>query len=378
MLAVVFGIADKVDRGDAGQGAARSSNDPALRADGDDGDVARRRRLHARQLELGVLGRRGGQRPELVIRRRRRLLGRRRRRWRRRRRRRRLTPPRRRRTTSSERCRALRSVAPPQGTGVSTIFMVFISPRPREGRARRCASPPWRRGWRRETMARHVPQSFQREGAPRAPCRRHSPAAPTAAHFSFVSEVEPGVRIVASEVGGQPLAFTLWSYPRDIAELCGDAAYPGDRRAARHRRRAGARGEPSRRDGRPRAAHAQRGVSGRVLRPASTTPAPARSRRCCAGSCRRSPATASPRSGRPSVVWSASALAVRPWTDACSRPPQVSTAPTRRHRGADSIGAFAPDSAVDAHARHPRKEVAARHGRALHEHAARSPRSSAR
>ena len=75
------------------------------------------------------------------------------------------------------------------------------------------------------TMARHVPQSFQEK------VRRVRLAVDTARgadrrHFSFVNEVEPGVRIVASEVDDQPLAFTLWTYPRDIAELCGDAAYP--------------------------------------------------------------------------------------------------------------------------------------------------------
>jgi len=74
-------------------------------------------------------------------------------------------------------------------------------------------------------MARHVPQSFQEK------VRRVRVAVDLArgadrTRYGFAREVEPGVRIVASEAGGQPLAFTLWSYPRDIAELCGDAAYP--------------------------------------------------------------------------------------------------------------------------------------------------------
>ena len=45
-------------------------------------------------------------------------------------------------------------------------------------------------------------------------------------HFDFTREVAPGVRLVLSEVDDLPLAFSLWSYPQDIAELCGDGAYP--------------------------------------------------------------------------------------------------------------------------------------------------------
>jgi hypothetical protein len=45
-------------------------------------------------------------------------------------------------------------------------------------------------------------------------------------HFDFTREVAPGVRLVLTEVRGMPLAFSLWSFPQDIAELCGDAAYP--------------------------------------------------------------------------------------------------------------------------------------------------------
>jgi hypothetical protein len=74
-------------------------------------------------------------------------------------------------------------------------------------------------------MARHIPQSFQEK------VRRVRLAVDVALgvdrrHYSLTGEVEPGVTIVASEVGGQPVAFTLWTYQRDIAELCGDAAYP--------------------------------------------------------------------------------------------------------------------------------------------------------
>ena len=45
-------------------------------------------------------------------------------------------------------------------------------------------------------------------------------------HFDFSGEVELGVRLVLSEAGGKPLAFSLWTLPQDIAELCGDAAVP--------------------------------------------------------------------------------------------------------------------------------------------------------
>jgi hypothetical protein len=45
-------------------------------------------------------------------------------------------------------------------------------------------------------------------------------------HFDFTGEVEPGVRLVLSEVAGTPLALTLWSYPQDIAEICSDASVP--------------------------------------------------------------------------------------------------------------------------------------------------------
>lgn len=45
-------------------------------------------------------------------------------------------------------------------------------------------------------------------------------------HFDFTGEVELGVRLVLSEAGSRPLAFSLWTLPQDIAELCGDAAVP--------------------------------------------------------------------------------------------------------------------------------------------------------
>ena len=45
-------------------------------------------------------------------------------------------------------------------------------------------------------------------------------------HFDFTGEVAPGVRLVLSEAGDIPLAFTLWTRQEDIAALCGDGAVP--------------------------------------------------------------------------------------------------------------------------------------------------------
>jgi hypothetical protein len=74
-------------------------------------------------------------------------------------------------------------------------------------------------------MARHVPTTFSEKlervaltvGLARGDDRRH---------FDLGGEVEPGVRLVQSEVKGTPLALSLWSYPADIAEICGDGAFP--------------------------------------------------------------------------------------------------------------------------------------------------------
>ena len=74
-------------------------------------------------------------------------------------------------------------------------------------------------------MARHVPVKFQEKlhlvqravDVARGQERRH---------FDFSDEVATGVRLVRTEVSGTPIAFSLWSLPTDIVELCGDAAYP--------------------------------------------------------------------------------------------------------------------------------------------------------
>jgi hypothetical protein len=74
-------------------------------------------------------------------------------------------------------------------------------------------------------MARHIPTRFQDKlrlvttaiALARGEDRRH---------FDFTEEMAPGVRIILSEVEGTPLAFSLWTMPADVAELCGDGAYP--------------------------------------------------------------------------------------------------------------------------------------------------------
>lgn len=74
-------------------------------------------------------------------------------------------------------------------------------------------------------MARPVPTTFGEK------IRRVQAAVAVARggdrrHFDFTREVEPGVRLVLSEVGGTPLAFSLWTLPQDIAEICSDASVP--------------------------------------------------------------------------------------------------------------------------------------------------------
>lgn len=74
-------------------------------------------------------------------------------------------------------------------------------------------------------MARHVPVRFQDKlrlvqravDVARGQERRH---------FDFSHDVAPGVGLVLSEAGGVPVALSLWTSPTDIAEICGDAAYP--------------------------------------------------------------------------------------------------------------------------------------------------------
>ncbi len=74
-------------------------------------------------------------------------------------------------------------------------------------------------------MARHVPATFM-EKLERVALSVSVARGADRRHFDLGGEVEPGVRLVLTEVGGAPLALSLWSYPADIAEICGDAAFP--------------------------------------------------------------------------------------------------------------------------------------------------------
>lgn len=74
-------------------------------------------------------------------------------------------------------------------------------------------------------MARHVPTTF-RDKLERVMLAVELARGADRRHFDLGAEVEPGVRLVLSEVQGTPLALSLWTFPADIAEICGDAAFP--------------------------------------------------------------------------------------------------------------------------------------------------------
>lgn len=44
--------------------------------------------------------------------------------------------------------------------------------------------------------------------------------------FEVSTEVLPGVRLVSTQDKRTSVVFSLWSWETDVAELCGDAAYP--------------------------------------------------------------------------------------------------------------------------------------------------------
>ena len=73
-------------------------------------------------------------------------------------------------------------------------------------------------------MARHVPSEFAEKVAEvqteveRARTNRRA--------LGIGPEVRPGVRLVSTQERGIPIVFTLWTWETDVAELCGDAAYP--------------------------------------------------------------------------------------------------------------------------------------------------------
>jgi len=74
-------------------------------------------------------------------------------------------------------------------------------------------------------MARPAPTSF-REKLRRVQKAVDVARGEASRHFDFSGEVAPGVRLVIAEAGTVPLAFSLWTYPQDIAELCSDASVP--------------------------------------------------------------------------------------------------------------------------------------------------------
>jgi hypothetical protein len=74
-------------------------------------------------------------------------------------------------------------------------------------------------------MARPVPTSFT-EKVHRVQSAVKTARGADRRHYDFTGEVEPGVRLILSEARGTPLAFSLWSYPQDIAEICSDASVP--------------------------------------------------------------------------------------------------------------------------------------------------------
>lgn len=74
-------------------------------------------------------------------------------------------------------------------------------------------------------MARHVPAKFEDKLA-RVALAVDVARGADRRHFDLSGEVEPGVRLVLSDARGAPIVMTLWTYPTDIAEICGDAAFP--------------------------------------------------------------------------------------------------------------------------------------------------------
>jgi len=74
-------------------------------------------------------------------------------------------------------------------------------------------------------MARHVPLKFL-DKLHDVQVVLGVAATDAGRHYDFGREVLPGVRVVRSEVRGRPVVFSLWTNERDVAEICGDAAFP--------------------------------------------------------------------------------------------------------------------------------------------------------
>jgi hypothetical protein len=74
-------------------------------------------------------------------------------------------------------------------------------------------------------MARHVPAEFA-EKVRQVQAEVERARTERRRAFEVGPEVLPGVRLVSSQAHGVPVVFSLWTWDRDVAELCGDAAYP--------------------------------------------------------------------------------------------------------------------------------------------------------
>jgi hypothetical protein len=74
-------------------------------------------------------------------------------------------------------------------------------------------------------LARHVPSEFA-EKAAAVQTAVDSARTQGRRAFEVGTEVTPGVRLVSIQERGIPVVFSLWTWETDVAELCGDAAYP--------------------------------------------------------------------------------------------------------------------------------------------------------
>lgn len=75
-------------------------------------------------------------------------------------------------------------------------------------------------------MARHVPSRFIEKVHRVRQIVEAGQSGGEGALFDVSLEVVPGVRIIRGYVRGAGLALSLWTYPTDIAEFCGDGAVP--------------------------------------------------------------------------------------------------------------------------------------------------------
>jgi hypothetical protein len=74
-------------------------------------------------------------------------------------------------------------------------------------------------------MARHVPSVFAEKVKAVQAEVDHARTLERRA-FEVSTEVLPGVRLVSTQDKRTSVVFSLWSWETDVAELCGDAAYP--------------------------------------------------------------------------------------------------------------------------------------------------------